>query len=201
MTKLKNKYLKKEAVIIGITVLLLIGLPIMVFVSSRVTNFFGQAAGIAATEPEDGTFTNNVAIVDDPNASGGKYIKFGSTSITSPTTVATVTSSPSPTTTPTPISTSSPTISQLINCIPNPSSCGYPDSTNTGVSDSIVLTPSGSMTVTTAGAVIDGRDITGQLTIRANNVTVKNTKITYDASSFGTLYGNALKVDPQYTGV
>ena len=37
------------------------------------------------------------------------------------------------------------------------------------------LTPSGSITVTTAGTVIDGKDVTGEITVSANNVTIKNT--------------------------
>jgi hypothetical protein len=39
------------------------------------------------------------------------------------------------------------------------------------------LTASGPLTVTTNGAVIDGLDITGQLTIAAHNVTVQNCRI------------------------
>lgn len=49
---------------------------------------------------------------------------------------------------------------------------------NTGVRQQYAgLTPSGPLTVTTPGAVIDGLDITGTLTIAAHNVTVQNSRV------------------------
>lgn len=53
----------------------------------------------------------------------------------------------------------------------------YPDASNTGVPPGTVLTASGSLTVTTAGAIINARDISGSLTINAPNVTVRRTRI------------------------
>jgi hypothetical protein len=41
----------------------------------------------------------------------------------------------------------------------------------------VVLTPSGSLTVKTAGAVIEGLDISGTVEINANNVTIRNSRI------------------------
>lgn len=64
------------------------------------------------------------------------------------------------------------------NCIDVPSVCGYPDATNTGVPAGTALTSSGSITVTVDGTVISGKDITGQVIIKANNVTIKNSRIT-----------------------
>ena len=65
------------------------------------------------------------------------------------------------------------------NCISSPHLCGYPDATNTGVPSGVSLTNSGSVTVTTDGAVVQNLNITdGQIIIRANNVTIKNTRIT-----------------------
>lgn len=55
---------------------------------------------------------------------------------------------------------------------------GWPDSTNTGVSSGITLTPSGDLVVTQAGAVISGLNITGTVYINAANVTLENCKIT-----------------------
>ena len=68
----------------------------------------------------------------------------------------------------------------------------YPDASNTGVPPGTVLTPSRSLTVTTAGAIIDALDISGTLTIKAPNVTVRRTRIR--ASSGGFI------VTPEYTG-
>lgn len=52
-----------------------------------------------------------------------------------------------------------------------------PNATNTGVPSGVSLTSSGSITVTTNGAVIDARHITGSITVKANNVTIKRSKI------------------------
>jgi chitodextrinase len=64
------------------------------------------------------------------------------------------------------------------NLINNPHSGGYPDETNTGVPSGVTLTPSGSLTVSTNGTVLDGLDITGQVVITADNVTIRNCRIT-----------------------
>lgn len=55
----------------------------------------------------------------------------------------------------------------------------FPNSTNTGVPSGVTLTPSGGLTVTKAGAVIEGLNITGPVIIEAPNVTLKNCKITF----------------------
>jgi hypothetical protein len=94
-----------------------------------------------------------------------------------------------PTTSPVPTpSTASPTPSpsstQAVTgagCLAQPSSCGYPDATNTGVPAGTTLTPkSGDMQITQAGTVIDGIDLTGCITIWAPNVTIKRSKIRCD---------------------
>ncbi len=53
----------------------------------------------------------------------------------------------------------------------------WPDSTNTGYPDGVILTPSGGLTITKAGTVISGLDINGPVIIRANNVTIQNCNI------------------------
>jgi len=40
-----------------------------------------------------------------------------------------------------------------------------------------VLTASGDLTVKTAGAVIDGKDVTGQIRVEADNVTIQNSRV------------------------
>jgi hypothetical protein len=53
-----------------------------------------------------------------------------------------------------------------------------PDATNTGVPAGTQLSAySGSLTISTAGTTIDSKDIPDGLTIAANNVTIKNSKI------------------------
>jgi hypothetical protein len=66
--------------------------------------------------------------------------------------------------------------------------------TSAGVPAGTTLTPSGSLTVSTPGTVINGLDINGTLTINANNVTVKNTRVT------GSSY-NIVRVADNATGV
>jgi Domain of unknown function (DUF4082) len=59
-----------------------------------------------------------------------------------------------------------------------PTSGAWPDETNTGVPAGTVLTPyGGPSTITTPGTVIDAKQITGGLEIRAANVTVSRSSI------------------------
>ncbi|NAZ85239.1 hypothetical protein [Kineococcus indalonis] len=54
---------------------------------------------------------------------------------------------------------------------------GWPNADTTGVPAGTVLTPVGDVVVTTPGTVLDGLDM-GCLTVRAANVTVRNSKVT-----------------------
>lgn len=64
------------------------------------------------------------------------------------------------------------------NCAPKPSACGLPDATNTGVPAGTSLTVvNGDVYVTTAGTVIDAKDIRGCVIIEAANVTIRRSKI------------------------
>ena len=58
----------------------------------------------------------------------------------------------------------------------------------------VSLTPSGSLTVTQNGAVIDAKDVNGSITVQANNVTIKRTRIRNPR-------GMAIWVDPNNTGL
>ncbi len=71
---------------------------------------------------------------------------------------------------------------------------GYPDATTTGVPAGITLKPSGSLVINTAGAVIEGLNITGSVVISAPNVTLKHCKVT----SAGH---NVVLIKPGITGV
>jgi hypothetical protein len=64
-----------------------------------------------------------------------------------------------------------------------------PRAHNTGPSDPGALTPSGSLTITTDGAVLENLDISGMVKIDADNVTIRNFRI--NASSH---YG--LQIEP-----
>jgi hypothetical protein len=58
------------------------------------------------------------------------------------------------------------------------SGSGWPSAANTGVPAGTSLTPSSSITVTTDGAVVEKLDITGAITVLANNVTIRKVRIT-----------------------
>jgi hypothetical protein len=78
----------------------------------------------------------------------------------------------SATPTPTPTSTPTPT--------PAPTS-GFPNASNTGVPSGTTLTPSGGMTINTAGTVVNARDISGPVVVNAPNVTIRNSRIRTNA--------------------
>lgn len=64
------------------------------------------------------------------------------------------------------------------NCVRMPSACGYPDTTNTGLPSGTRLTNSGPITITKAGEVVSGLNVSGVVTVEARNVTIKNSVIT-----------------------
>jgi Right handed beta helix region len=68
-------------------------------------------------------------------------------------------------------------VTRHTDCVASPHSCGFPDATNTGANCS-QLTPSGSITVTTDGAVVKGKNISGSVTVQASNVTIRNDCVT-----------------------
>jgi hypothetical protein len=86
------------------------------------------------------------------------------------------------------------------NCAAKPSSCGYPDATNTGVPAGTTLkqvpgqvtsgpgwsynASTSTVTVTANGTTLSGLAITGTLQISANNVTVNKVKVT-SGGNFG----------------
>jgi hypothetical protein len=60
-----------------------------------------------------------------------------------------------------------------------------PSASTTGVPSGVTLKPSGSITVTKAGTVINGLDVSGNIVVAANDVTIKNTRIRYSGRMFG----------------
>jgi hypothetical protein len=110
-----------------------------------------------------------------------------------------VTETPTPPTPPveTPI-----TPNQTMHCFASPHSCGFPDSTNTGVPAGTTLTASGSINVTTAGTVISGKNVTGTINVMANNVTIENTRVTQNTTcGTQTTCGNyAIRIEEGVNG-
>jgi Fibronectin type III domain len=72
-------------------------------------------------------------------------------------------------------------------CFASPGSCGYPDPAygNVGVPAGTKLRPSGSITVTTPGTVVSGRSVSGEIDVKANNVTIENTRVTMTGDGCG----------------
>jgi hypothetical protein len=52
-----------------------------------------------------------------------------------------------------------------------------PNATNTAVLGGLALVPSGGLKITSPGTVVEGRDIRGSVTIAANNVTIRDSRI------------------------
>ena len=79
-------------------------------------------------------------------------------------------------------------VARTTDCVAAPHLCGFPDATNTGVPAGTHLKRSGSITVTKRGAIIDGRDVHGNITVLADDVTIRNTRIT-SGSYYPIRYG------------
>ena len=65
--------------------------------------------------------------------------------------------------------------------IPTPTSAppsgSFPTAATTGVPAGVTLTSMAGLTITTPGTVIDSKNVNGNITVAANNVTIKNSKI------------------------
>jgi hypothetical protein len=112
----------------------------------------------------------------------------------------TPTPTPSPTATPTPTSTPTPTPSPTATptpppaangCMPDPSSCGYPDLDGldpVGVTPGTALTPVNSYVVlSTPGQVYENKQVTGQIRVSADNVTIRNVKLIATDAYYGII--------------
>jgi len=125
---------------------------------------------------------------DKPNATTGgntdpTYVGVTTTTadpVTTTTAPPETTTTPPTTTPPTtpPPTTTPPTTTPPTTTPPPPPPPGTPGAGNTGVPAGTALTASGGFTVSTAGAVIDAKDITGTVTIAAANVTIKRSRFT-----------------------
>ena len=99
---------------------------------------------------------------------------------TTPIAIAPIAPAPTPTPTVTPTPTPTPTATPTPTPTPTVSSQGFPTSTNVGWQvTGVTLKPyNGPNEITVDGTVIDGADISTPLIVSANNVTIKNSRIT-----------------------
>jgi hypothetical protein len=91
---------------------------------------------------------------------------------------------------------------QTLHCFSNPAACGFPAPSSTGVPAGVTLTPSASITASTAGQMISGRDVTGSIDVTANNVTIRDTRVTSTSTcgSTKTCGNSAIRIDEGVTG-
>jgi hypothetical protein len=121
----------------------------VVFVGALLIASSDASTTFISAEPDSGSLTSPAELLQDETASAGYAVRFSQDGVSQ------------------------------YNCIEMPSDCSYPDATNTGVQPGTTLTNSGSVTVTTPGAVIQNLNITnGNISVRANNVTIRNVRIT-----------------------
>jgi hypothetical protein len=103
-------------------------------------------------------------------------------------------------------------------CFSQPSSCGYPDATNTGVPAGTSLTNSGNVTLS-AGQTLSNKNVTGEVNVTGANVTIENSKIHTSGGGSGVtaimlgngatnfklinseVYGNGSKTNAPESGV
>jgi hypothetical protein len=72
-----------------------------------------------------------------------------------------------------------------VNCVKTLRACGFPDAGSTGwqhtgvklTTAGVTLTPDAEFQITKPGAVIDGKDIRGCVSIKASNVTIKRSRV------------------------
>jgi hypothetical protein len=75
------------------------------------------------------------------------------------------------------------------NCVKTLRACGFPDASNTGwqptgvklSTSGVDLTSDAEFQITKAGSVIDGKDIRGCVSIKADNVTIKRSRVRCDS--------------------
>ncbi|MFI6921731.1 hypothetical protein ACIBIZ_17410 [Nonomuraea spiralis] len=105
-----------------------------------------------------------------------------------PTATPTATPTKTPPRTPTSTPTKTPTTSPTISPTSGPPSGGWPGAGNTGVPDGTDLVKkTGSIVIKEDGKVIDGWDVTGDITVEADNVTIRNTRVRGQSDYWGIL--------------
>lgn len=154
-----KKTFTKKRIPLFILIIMLLSIPLItLFVFNAQTSNQSKAASINSVEPESGTLSNYVTIENDPNASGGQYVKFP--------TAASPTQATNDWWGWDPNSTNIPPLLPVL-----------PWHNNTGVwraEDRAALTVySGSFTTSSNNQVIDRMEITGDLNVNNTGVIVK----------------------------
>jgi PKD domain len=93
--------------------------------------------------------------------------------------------------------------SSQTNCIKAPSTCGYPDATNTGVPAGATLkSQTNNITVTTPGTTIKDVALEGSISVEANNTTIEDSNITVDGTQTcgESCGGRGIWIKPGVTG-
>lgn len=119
---------------------------------------------------------------------------------TAPTTAPPTTAPPS--TTPAPTKTPPPTTPPPTKTTTPPPTTGWPSASNTGIPAGTKLANAGSIVAATPGQVIDAKNITGTITVRAANVVIKNSRINAGTAYWGIEIdsGSATIEDSEITG-
>ena len=128
------------------------------------------------TKPPTSTATSTATTTTKPPTSTATSTATTTTkppTSTATSTATTTTKPPTSTATSTATTTTKPPTTTTA-----PSTTGTPNADNTGVPAGTTLKDSGSVTVSTDGAVISGLNVKGTVTISASNVTLKNSRIT-----------------------
>ena len=130
-----------------------LGVIAVAFTGYFLLNATRAAAPTAKFEAENATLTNGATVGINVQASGGSFTQFNA----------------APTPPPPP-----PPPQGTRTC---PAYPAMPDASCTGVPAGTTLTPSGSITTTQDGQVIDSKDVNGWINVQHNNVTIKRTRV------------------------
>lgn len=116
------------------------------------------------------------------------------------TTAPPVTTTPAPTTVPpttTPAPTTSPPPPTTTGCLANLAACGYPNAANTGPSGALSVV-NGNVSLFTAGAVYENKDVNGCISVTAPGVVIRNVRVRcsggYAIGTDGAADGNGARL-------
>ncbi|HKT03115.1 MAG TPA: hypothetical protein VJT31_26595 [Rugosimonospora sp.] len=189
----------------------IVSLSVLVVAAGALT----VTAGVLRSGPKDTARAEPGATVPIPGPQGGSAGSpsagaSASTSASPSASAAPSRSAGSPQKPPKTSGGGGPGIPNRPGCGDQPSSCGLPDASNTGVPAGTQLTVfNGNMTIKKAGTVVDGKDIRGCVSVEAPRVTIKRSRVScpdfYVISSFSDTYtGGGLilqnvEIDCQHT--
>jgi hypothetical protein len=136
-----------------------------------------------ATVAADGTYASKCHMVAPSTSTSSSPSPSGSPSASPSPSVTTASPSPSSasttTTAPAPSPTTTPPTGppSSMNCMPAPSRCGFPDSTNTGVTAGTTLAARSGTVRLTSGQTLANAVVTGCVQVTGPNVVIRNVRI------------------------